>query len=551
MLVQVEFIDDLIRQKAADSINKQFGTSVSKDQIHRMPTSRLWVRMKQGDRVTALAGEAQTIQKTDVVEIRLEGTEDQLRALVDEDEKRTPDVSLSYDIHGFKVSQNILLVSLHSLVRLRYHHILTGQSAVRIFQEQGLRGDSADVHEPLDVDRDTNEVIGYAKADFSGWVTREQLKEVVHECEETLIVHGWIERPESQDRQRIEDGMVARLTERAYKTDELMIGYQLDGKGGIHLIAKDLAPNQVKSLTSAMSQLNDRKNSRDKSNKEERDNEKRETVEKLNRESRSEITWALNDEVDLIVPKSIRVYYFDNSSFTKMFTSVHAESLATRTELRERYARLVFTRQVPAATEQLVLRRSERITARDNPDAIRLVGGDWEFDTAGGNTQVTCKLTVSFTSESIVLDVYYRVFEAHENHSEALGTKRFVYPKERGLEIIDVAKRRRLEFDRVLTGGLNVVRIDRTGTFRQGSDGNRDLGGLGDGVLKLLGDKLLKLTDDTSEGTCFEEKLHLLVDGPNEDDRPFVGYEFTVNLPYTVITKPSCKEFLIAGEWRE
>jgi hypothetical protein len=548
MVFQVAFIDDLIRQKVADAINAQFGTSVSKEQIQRMPTSRLTVQMKRAGEVITLASETQTIQKRDAVQIRLEGTEEQLEAIAGDPEKRPPHIWVTYDVSGAKISQNIVLVAISKLIDLRFHYYLSGQAAQRIFEEKGIRGNATDVLKPFEQSEGTNHSAGTFNANFDGWVTRDQIKRVFHRACEVMVESHIFDWPESDaERKHKTDQMVARSIERAVKTEDHMIGFQPDGKGGLALIDRDFAPNQIKSLESMMREANGRKLSRDKLDKEEQDKQKRETAEKLTHESQGEVTWELKDDVGLIVPKSVRVYYFDKSSFEQTLTSIRAETRATPAELRERYSGVTFTKSFPEVTKNLVLRQSERITARDNPDpkdGIGSYGRDVEIDTGGGPTHAEARPKVSYSSDGIQVDFYFVALEDHVNRTEFRGRKVFVYPKPKEVEvngkllpvikIIRIEERRQLEVDATFNGGLDEIHLNGGGTWH-----------VKQGVVKR------KLADTNSAGTYFEEKFHLLIDGPGEDDRPYVGYDFTINVPYTVLVKAAHKEYLMAGQWLE
>jgi hypothetical protein len=503
-------IEKGVKEAAVLAILARYPKSgVTVSNIALINPKRLSVVALRGDKTYIFSEPLKTVRVEEKIPVFVKGDKELLDALVD----AGASLMVRYQMAGYRVvSQDVLSFYSAALVNLGYHHFLTGAAKFELLAEHKQQGTRLDISGVLGPGLKASDVEVRDKATINSSVTRNQVRQVVEAASEYTTTHLWTES-QSPDanlpnyRTKILDDLLRRAQAR-----EVKISREWGETAGMKGIAPDLTPDQ---LTELRTKVNERWK---------KDNELKVTgtYEKFTAEVDAKkrdddgIDWDWGAKGTVTVPKSILVYQFNNAAFQDIVQGYHANSQARWTVTSDIDEPVIFTKNIPPVTEIETLRGHVRRTVTDSqttgnvarvtPPGAGLVHrrGDRDVHSKGGHrTTVQFWTTTQFTNDLASVEVYYRVQEEEHDWTEFAGAETYQLKRTKGLRITT----------REPTGDVRKEQSER-GQFRTLDN---VVGGAGKYV----------------------QNVKLLVDSDEDDDSPFVGYEFDFEIPCTVEIVPA------------
>lgn len=389
-----------------------------------------------------------------------------------------------FALSGFSVKQNILSLALNRFLLMGFHHFLTGDANWEDLQQYGNSSDHVGVNlGPLSLGGSSDG--GYVKATRSSFVSRNQVKQAVETSTEALTGAEWVEIKSNQaSLETLQKQMIDDLLSRASTVD---VAFDSQNKSLVATdpnIQMDLTPDQITKLGNWVK------------NKWEAKNDRKVTVKgvpvEVNTETKDDedITW--QREGTAIIPKSVRLYRFSNSSFSKLVTRQFIYTEASKAKMRLEEDGLIGRRiEVPAKT----VNQHVHLALFKIP--IAHIGGDNDVDSGGHGTTVQFRTTTHVEADKVRIECFYRVKEEVEDYTEFRETVPFEYKKP--ADVDDNGTRK------------PVIRIDRI----VGTPGDVNFN-------RTTNDELRDLDIPTSGTVVSSMKLHV---DSGDDDNTVVGFD--------------------------
>jgi hypothetical protein len=503
-------IDKGVKEAAAQAILARYPNSrITVGNIALITPRRLGVIALTGGKVYVFSEPLKLVRVEEKIPVYIKGDKALLDALVDAEATLT----VRYQMAGYRVlSQDVLHFYSAALVNIGYHHFLTGAAKFELLAEHRKHGTRLDISGVLGPGVKDNTVQGGDKTHIKSSVTRNQVRQVVEAASEYTTTHLWTEnqRPDEklpEYRTRLLDDLLRRAQAR-----EVKINREWAETTGMKGIAPDLAPDQ---LTDLRTKVNERWK-KDNQMKVSGEYEGFKASVDASKRDDDGIDWDWGAKGTVTVPKSILVYQFNEAAFQDIVQGYHANSQARWSVTADVEEPVIFTRNIPAVTATDTLKGHVRRTVTDsqttgNVARITAPGaglvhkrGDRDVDSKGGHkTTVQFWTTTRFTDDAAAVEVYYRVQEEVSDWTEFAGAETYQLKR---------------------TKGLRIITRDPTGDVRkeQSEEG-----------------KFRTLDNVVGGDGKYVRNVKLLVDSPEDNDSPFVGYEFDFEIPCTVEMEPA------------
>lgn len=416
MRFKVTFLDDELRAQAAEQINHvKAGAGVTAKNIAMVPYRYLEINaltdqgpirlgsvpdLAPGTTVATLSG-----RPVDLT-VQLSGPTDFLQRFTKE-----PRLEGRFRAKGFSVQQNITTFGLGQFVKLGYHQFLTGDAKWndRTTYKAAAAGATASLFGLVNVG--ASGAAGAVTAEKTSFVSRDQVREITSQFLTDMQVVQWKEFQSEQP--ALIKEMVTQLLSSAKEFDAEIV------KSGDKLvidpaIEKDIAPDVYTSLNAKVNSLVKAPTGP--------------TTEKAAPDTQGGEVSFTDAGNGVVVPKTIRLYQFNQASFARFASLSHIENKATEATgsytIPSRVSRVV-VREVPrpAKTKEAVL--TVDVKLEGNMQVVR--GTDHELGSGGSKVMVYWIWVVPELSpdkKSIILMGRYTVGEAQSRrHSTTLDSQ--------------------------------------------------------------------------------------------------------------------------------
>lgn len=354
--LHLDLITPEMRQAAADHINRTYDLDgvVSNDQVNLVRYEFLEVVATGGGESLRLVSlpsveirqqqpGARLASHPESLEVELYGTREFLERFASR-----PRFELRFSNTGFQVRQNILHFSLAQLVSQGFHHFLTGDAKWEDLKEYGnsTGGGGADL---LLFKFGSSSNSGSIKATKESWVTRHQARELITEVANRIEGGIWWELQTKDGMERLRTFMLDDLLK--YANAERDFALIQDGSEFVidKNLNKDVAPDNYTSLSPHVKTVldfamtNDLSSTANKTTKgsgkastgKASSEASQDSTDSDTRAAKGDFKFTDTDDVswqeqgNVIVPKSIRLFQFNQNSFNRILSRRYTETMAS------------------------------------------------------------------------------------------------------------------------------------------------------------------------------------------------------------------------------